>query len=48
MVERRFSELGFDFIVQGREDKGHALKYLADQLSLKNQEVGYMGTTSLI
>ena len=35
MVERRFSELGFDFIIQGREDKGHALKYLADQLRLR-------------
>ncbi|MEE2821315.1 MAG: HAD hydrolase family protein [Pseudomonadota bacterium] len=43
VVERRFSELGVDFIIQGREDKGCALKYLADQLSLRNEEVGYMG-----
>lgn len=43
MVERRFSELGVDFIIQGREDKGNALQQLADQLSLQHQEVGYMG-----
>ena len=43
MVERRFSELGVDFIIQGREDKGYALQHLADQLSLQHQEVGYMG-----
>ena len=43
MVERRFSELGFDFIVQGREDKGHALQHLADQLSLKESRGGVYG-----
>ena len=26
MVDRRFSELGVDFVIQGREDKGQALR----------------------
>ena len=43
MVERRFSELGVDFVIQGREDKGHALQNLANDLALEKKDVGYMG-----
>jgi len=43
MVERRFHELGVDFVVQGREDKGHALLHLAQELSLVKKDIGYMG-----
>ncbi len=43
MVEKRFSELGLDFVIQGRNDKGQALKELGELLALKKNELGYMG-----
>lgn len=43
MVELRFNELGVDFIIQGREDKGVALTELATELSLEKRDLGYMG-----
>ena len=43
MVERRFSELGVKFIVQGQENKGLALQHLANELALEKKDVGYMG-----
>ncbi len=43
MVERRFSELGVDFVIQGREDKGQALQNLMNELALEKKDVGYMG-----
>jgi 3-deoxy-D-manno-octulosonate 8-phosphate phosphatase (KDO 8-P phosphatase) len=43
MVERRFSELGVDFVIQGREDKGQALLHLANELALEKKDIGYMG-----
>jgi 3-deoxy-D-manno-octulosonate 8-phosphate phosphatase (KDO 8-P phosphatase) len=43
MVERRFSELGVDFVIQGREDKGQALQHLANELALEKKDMGYMG-----
>ena len=43
MVEKRFSELGVDFVIQGREDKGQALENLANELALKKKDIGYMG-----
>jgi 3-deoxy-D-manno-octulosonate 8-phosphate phosphatase (KDO 8-P phosphatase) len=43
MVERRFSELGVDFVIQGRKDKGQALLRLANELALEKKDIGYMG-----
>lgn len=43
MVERRFSELGVDFVIQGREDKGQALLHLTNELALEKKDIGYMG-----
>lgn len=43
MVEHRFTELGADFIVQAREDKGTALTELAEQAEQPLTSVGYMG-----
>jgi 3-deoxy-D-manno-octulosonate 8-phosphate phosphatase (KDO 8-P phosphatase) len=43
MVERRFSELGVDFVIQGQEDKGQALQHLANELALEKKDIGYMG-----
>ncbi len=43
MVTQRFSELGVDFIIQAREDKGIALTELANSLSLLPIDFGYMG-----
>ena len=43
MVERRFSELGVKFIIQGQENKGLALQHLANELALEKKDVGYMG-----
>jgi 3-deoxy-D-manno-octulosonate 8-phosphate phosphatase (KDO 8-P phosphatase) len=43
MVEKRFSELGVDFVIQGREDKGQALKNLANKLALEKKDIGYIG-----
>ena len=43
MVEKRFSELGVDFVIQGKEDKGQALENLANELALEKKDIGYMG-----
>jgi len=43
MVSTRFTELGVDFLMQGREDKGSALTELATQLNLEKRDLGYMG-----
>ena len=43
MVSHRFEELGVDFILQGREDKGQALSELAETLDYQRLELGYMG-----
>jgi 3-deoxy-D-manno-octulosonate 8-phosphate phosphatase (KDO 8-P phosphatase) len=43
MVERRFSELDVDFVIQGREDKGQVLQHLANELALEKKDIGYMG-----
>jgi 3-deoxy-D-manno-octulosonate 8-phosphate phosphatase (KDO 8-P phosphatase) len=43
MVEKRFSELGVDFVIQGREDKGQALENLANKLALEKKDIGYIG-----
>jgi 3-deoxy-D-manno-octulosonate 8-phosphate phosphatase (KDO 8-P phosphatase) len=43
MVSRRAVELGISLIVQGREDKGVALRALSASLSLSPDECAYMG-----
>lgn len=43
MVERRAAELGITQLIQGREDKLAALKQLLEELSLKLEQVAYMG-----
>ena len=43
MVSRRAVELGISLIVQGREDKGVALRELSASLSLSPDECAYMG-----
>jgi len=43
MVEKRFSELGVDFVIQGREDKGQAMENLANKLALEKKDIGYIG-----
>jgi 3-deoxy-D-manno-octulosonate 8-phosphate phosphatase (KDO 8-P phosphatase) len=43
MVSRRAEELGISLIVQGREDKGIALRELLTLLSLTTDECAYMG-----
>lgn len=43
MVSRRASDLGIEHVIQGREDKGVALRALADQLGLDASQVGYAG-----
>ena len=39
----RTSELGFDHVVQGRKDKGTALRELASQLDLQAEQICYVG-----
>lgn len=43
MVSRRAAELGIEHVIQGREDKGHALATLAAELGLEADAVGYAG-----
>lgn len=43
MVERRATELKFDHVVQGREDKVVAARTLAAQLNLAPKHIAYMG-----
>ena len=43
MVERRFFELDVDHVIQGRQDKGQALKELGEELLLTKKNLGYMG-----
>jgi len=43
MVELRARELGIDTLVQGREDKLHALKELSEKTSCKLDEIAYIG-----
>lgn len=43
MVAHRFEELGVDFILQGREDKGQALLELAETLDYRRPDLGFMG-----
>ena len=43
MVSRRAVELGSSLVVQGREDKGVALRELSASLSLSPDECAYMG-----
>ena len=43
MVEQRFSELHVNYIIQGAEDKGQALKDLGKELAFKKKNIGYMG-----
>lgn len=43
MVSQRARELGIAHVIQGREDKGHALATLAAELGLEADAVGYAG-----
>ncbi|HNI37778.1 MAG TPA: HAD hydrolase family protein [Pseudomonadales bacterium] len=43
MVERRAKELGIGLLIQGREDKAHAMHEAMAQLSLTLDAVAYMG-----
>lgn len=43
MVSRRAAELGISHIIQGREDKGIALRELSASLDLSADECAYMG-----
>ncbi|MCG8670691.1 MAG: HAD-IIIA family hydrolase [Pseudomonadales bacterium] len=43
LVERRATELGFDYLYQGREDKLIALNELLSDIGMALNEVGYMG-----
>ena len=43
MVARRASDLGIQYVVQGREDKGAALAALAGELGVGAEECAYMG-----
>lgn len=43
MVERRARELGIDILLQGREDKCHAMRGIQHQLKLSIAEIAYMG-----
>jgi len=43
MVERRFEELGIDWLIQGPEDKLQALKELASEHNFKLEEIAYIG-----
>lgn len=43
IVEKRFSELKFDFIVQGSEDKMEDLKKIASELQIGLENIAYIG-----
>ena len=43
MVERRSKELGLDYVIQGREDKGTALKELSSGSGISVKEMAYAG-----
>ena len=43
MVKRRATELGIDPLIQGREDKGHALDEVSEQLGISLEQIAYMG-----
>lgn len=43
MVARRATELGIDFVIQGRDDKLTALKTLAQDVGVTLEECAYMG-----
>ena len=43
MVTRRATELGIDHVIQGREDKLHALKELLREIGGTLADVAYMG-----
>lgn len=43
MVARRARELGIEHVIQGREDKGHALAELAGSLGIEAEHTGYAG-----
>lgn len=43
MVERRAQELGITKLIQGREDKGVALRAVAVEMELSLQQIAYMG-----
>ncbi|MCX2982454.1 HAD family hydrolase [Halieaceae bacterium IMCC14734] len=43
IVARRASELGIERLIQGREDKLHALRELVAELEVELHEVAYMG-----
>ena len=42
-IERRAAELGISFLIQGRDDKGAALKELLTNLDIAASDVAYMG-----
>lgn len=43
MVERRSKELGMDYVIQGREDKGTALQELSEESGITLQQIAYAG-----
>lgn len=43
MVQKRASDLGFDKVVQGRDDKGVVLQAIAEEMGFSAEEVGYAG-----
>ena len=43
MVTRRASELGINYLLQGREDKYTAMSGIQKELGLSLDEIGYMG-----
>lgn len=43
MVERRSEELGLDYVIQGREDKGTALKELSTESGIALENIAYAG-----
>jgi len=43
MVERRSKELGMDYVIQGREDKGTALNELSLESGIALEQIAYAG-----
>lgn len=43
MVERRAKELGMDYVIQGREDKGTALQELSAESGVALEQIAYAG-----
>ncbi len=43
LVEQRMQSLGLDLVIQGREDKGVALREVATALGLSPEDCAYMG-----